>query len=65
MKITDDQYIHTTIHDFKTHFSRYLAQLECEHYRAIVVYRRNQKVGVFVPYEPRAREMDHDDEGAF
>jgi hypothetical protein len=58
MKFTDGKYLHTTIHDFKTHFSSYLSQLEREHYRAVVVYRRNKKVGMFVPYEPRVRELN-------
>lgn len=58
MKITDSEYLHTTIHDFKTHISKYISQLEREHYRAVVVYRRNKKVGVFIPYEPRKREVE-------
>lgn len=56
MKVADEQYIHTTIHDFKTHISKYIRLLEREHYRAVILYRRNQKVGIFIPYEVRMRE---------
>lgn len=56
MKHNDGQYLHTTIHDFKTNLSRYIRELEREHYRAVMLYRRNEKVGIFIPYEARMRE---------
>lgn len=56
MKWIQDKYLHTTIHDFKTHFSDYLRQMEAEHIRAVIVYRRNKKAGIFIPYEARMRE---------
>lgn len=51
-----DKYLHTTLHDFKTHISNYLRQMEAEHIRAVIVYRRYKKAGIFIPYEPRLRE---------
>ena len=58
MSQADDEYIHATIHDFKTHFSRYLRMLEREEYRAVMVYRREKRVGIFIPYEVRIREVE-------
>ena len=54
-----DNYIIATIHDFKTHISKYIKMLEKEHYRAVIVKRRYETVGIFIPYEPRKREEEH------
>lgn len=60
-----NNYIHATIHDFKTNISRYLRYLESGAYRGIVVKRHNTPVGMFVPFKTsgdekpdRSLEMD-------
>ena len=58
MKIADEQYIHATIHEFKSNISKYIRLLEKEHYRAVILYRRDEKVGIFIPYEARLREAE-------
>ena len=58
MKIADEQYIHATIHEFKSNISKYIRLLEKEHYRAVILYRRDEKVGIFIPYEARMREQE-------
>lgn len=45
----NSDYIETTIHKFKTHFSTYIKMLEDGHARGIVVKRYDTPVGMFVP----------------
>ena len=54
-----NNYIHASIHDFKTNISRYLRYLESGAYRGIVVKRHNTPVGMFVPFKT-GREKDED-----
>ena len=44
-------YIHTTIHDFKTHLSRYLRLLEAGDYRGVMLWRGKRIVGYFLTDE--------------
>lgn len=55
MKIIEEEYIYTTIHEFKANISKYIRILERKEYKAVVVYRRNKRVGMFIPLEHRAR----------
>lgn len=45
-------YIYTSIHDFKTHMSRYIQLLEGGHYRGLMLKRGQKKVvGFFLSVE--------------
>ncbi len=43
-----EEYKYTTVHDFKTHFSRYAREVEQGRYRAVVVKRGRHPVGMFI-----------------
>jgi len=49
-------YIHTTIHDFKTNFSHYVRMIEQHRAQAIIVKRYNKEVGLFIPYKKQQSE---------
>lgn len=44
---TDDSYIYTTIHDFKTNFSKYIRMLRKGPWKAVVVSRYKEDIGFF------------------
>ena len=44
-----DQYYHTTIHDFKTHFSRYLRLMHNGTYDGVVVKQYKKPMALIVP----------------
>lgn len=46
-------YIHTTIHDFKTHISRYIRLLEAGEYRGVLLRRGKTIIGYFLTHEGR------------
>ena len=48
MPIYTDGQIIATIHDFKTNISKYIRMLQKGDYRAVVVRRYNETVGVFI-----------------
>ena len=47
----EGEYLHTTMHDFKTNFSRYLRAIERGEFRGIIVKRYNKKIGAFIPFK--------------
>ncbi len=44
-------FIHTTIHDFKTNISRYIRLTEEGQYDGVIIKRYSKPVGLFVPLE--------------
>ena len=56
MKYTKGKFVYTTLHEFKNNISSYTRMLEKEHYRGVVVMRRNKEVGLYMALEPRMRE---------
>jgi len=44
-----NDYLECTIHNFKTHVSRYIRMLEEGQYKAMLIKRHNKPVGLFVP----------------
>ncbi len=49
--MTQDNYISTTTHDFKTNFSEYVRLLEeCDN-SGLIIYRYNQPVGLFTLFD--------------
>ena len=51
VSMTQQNYISTTTHDFKTNFSEYVRLLEeCEG-TSIIVYKYNKPIGLFTPFE--------------
>lgn len=49
--MTQQNYISTTTHDFKTNFSEYVRMLEESRDTSIIVYRYNKPIGLFTPFE--------------
>lgn len=43
------EYVEVSMHQFKTHIAHYVRMLESGLYRAVIVKRRNKKVGIFMP----------------
>jgi hypothetical protein len=69
------EYRHASIHDFKTHISRYISDLEQGLYKGVVVRRRAKPVGIFAlinrtksaaepPSENAGIVLDRPDEGS-
>lgn len=48
MPIYSEGQIIATIHDFKTNIAKYIRMLQRGYYRAVVVRRYNETVGVFI-----------------
>ncbi|MGQ0527926.1 MAG: type II toxin-antitoxin system Phd/YefM family antitoxin [Alphaproteobacteria bacterium] len=41
-------FIHANMHEFKTHFSRYVRALERREYQGVIVKRHGRFIGLFV-----------------
>ncbi|MCB9990950.1 MAG: hypothetical protein H6867_06175 [Rhodospirillales bacterium] len=53
------EYVETTMHEFKTHISRYVRMMEAGLYKAVIVKRGTKPVGVFMLH-PDARKAKKD-----
>ncbi len=57
-------YIHTSIHDFKSNIAKYIRVIHSGRYKGIIVKRYNEPVGLFVPLESKKgtpKELSVDD----
>ena len=52
-----DLYFETTVHDFKTHISRYMRWLEEGTYRAVILKRRKKTVAMLMPVSADLRTV--------
>ncbi len=52
-----DNLIFTTVHDFKTHLSRYMRLLEEGEYKSVIVKRRGEVVGCYVASPERIAQV--------
>ncbi len=52
------EYLHTTSHDFKSNFSRYLKYLMAGQYQGILVKHYTKPIGVFALLEPPQNKIE-------
>lgn len=55
MAVYTDGQIIATVHDFKTHISKYIRMLERGEYRAVIVRRYEKQIGVFLTHHSHER----------
>ena len=45
------EYVSASIHEFKSNISAYIRALEAGRYKAVIVKRYEEPVGLFIPYK--------------
>jgi hypothetical protein len=60
--MSEDPFIKTTTHHFKTHFAQFARYLQKHPEKAVLVHHYNKPIGLFVPYvQPQKKEKFLDD----
>lgn len=55
-------YLHTTSHDFKSNFSRYLKRLMAGEYEGVLIKHYTKPIGIFTLLEPPSPQKSEEPE---